>query len=211
MTKGGHYTMAKRNMYDKLIPKSKITEELQLINGSETDYITPTGKIYKDYGNDMFFPKATFINKVNKYLYCNITYPEGQRQRRVHILVAEAYVPNPKPEEYNIVMHKDNDKSNPVATNLKWGTISQNTQQAFDDKLQVNDKSWDDSQSIHVCCFDLQGNLLNKYGSISEASRNLGISKSAICNQCEHKIKSKPRSGYYFRYLSEYELNGFVL
>ena len=133
--KGGRYIMARRNMYDKLIKYSDIQEEMKLINGSETDYITPSGKVYKDYGNNMFFPKATFINKVNHYLYCNITYPEGQRQRRVHILVAEAYVNNPKPKEYNVVMHKDNNKSNPQASNLQWGTTSQNTQQAFDDGL----------------------------------------------------------------------------
>ena len=75
--KGGHYIMAKRKMYDKLISKNNIKEELKLIKGSETDYITPTGKVYKDYENNMFFPKSCFINKYNGYLYCNITYPEG--------------------------------------------------------------------------------------------------------------------------------------
>lgn len=127
--------MARRKMSDKLIKKINIKEEMKLIKGSETDYITPSGKIYKDYGDNMFFPKATFINKTNNYLYCNITYPEGQRQRRVHILVAEAYVDNPNPQEYTIVMHKDNNKNNPIASNLQWGTVSQNTKQAFDDGL----------------------------------------------------------------------------
>lgn len=209
--KGGHYIMARRNMYDKLIKYSNIQEEMKLIKGSETDYITPSGKIYKDYGNNMFFPKATFINKTNNYLYCNITYPEGQRQRRVHILVAEAYVNNPNPKEYTIVMHKDNNKSNPNADNLQWGTVSQNTKQAFDDGLQINAKGWEDSQSIHVCSFDLEGNLLNKYGSVGAASREIGVTKTTILNQCNHNLKTKPRCGYYFRYLSEYEKRGFVL
>ena len=203
--------MARRKMSDKLIKKINIKEEMKLIKGSETDYITPSGKIYKDYGDNMFFPKATFINKTNNYLYCNITYPEGQRQRRVHILVAEAYVDNPNPQEYTIVMHKDNNKNNPIASNLQWGTVSQNTKQAFDDGLQTNAKGWDDSQSIHVCSFDLQGKLLNKYGSIGEAARSLNVTKTTILNQCNHNLKTKPRCGYYFRYLSEYEDKGFVL
>lgn len=50
--------MAKRKMSDKLIDKSEIKEELRLIKGSETDYITPSGEIYKDYGNNKFYHKA---------------------------------------------------------------------------------------------------------------------------------------------------------
>ena len=201
--------MAKRNMTNFLIPKDKIKEEMRLINGSSTDYVTPTGNIYKDYGNNMFYHKSVFTNKNNNYLYCGITYDEGQRQRRVHILVAEAFIPNPN--NYPVVMHIDNNKQNCCVENLKWGTVQENTQQAFDDGLQINDKSWNDSQSIHICSFDLNGNLLKKYGSVGEASREIGVTKTAILNQCNHNLKTKPRCGYYFRYLSEFESNGFVL
>ena len=201
--------MARRKMTNLLIKREDIKEEMRLIKGSTTDYITPTGNIYKDYGNNMFYHKAVFPNKYNGYLYCGITYENGQKQRRIHRLVAEAYIPNP--ENLPVVMHLDNNKQNCNVENLKWGTIQENTQQAFDDKLQVNDKSWDDSQSIHVCSFDLQGNLLNKYGSVGEASREIGVTKTTILNQCNHNVKTKPRCGYYFRYLSEYESDGFVL
>ena len=44
--------MAKRKLTDKLISKDDITEELRLIKNSETDYITTSGNIYKDYGNN---------------------------------------------------------------------------------------------------------------------------------------------------------------
>ncbi|MBP3801438.1 MAG: hypothetical protein J6I85_05415 [Clostridia bacterium] len=69
--------MARRNMTGLLINKNNIKEELKLIKGSSTDYITPTGKIYKDYGNNMYYPKRNFVNKNNGYLYCGITYNEG--------------------------------------------------------------------------------------------------------------------------------------
>lgn len=201
--------MAKRKMTGLLISRDKIKEEMRLIDGSSTDYVTPTGNIYKDYGNNMFYHKSVFPNKTNGYLYCGITYDSGQRQRRVHILVAEAYLPNPN--NYPVVMHKDNNKQNCCVENLEWGTVQKNTQDAYRDGLQVNKQSWEDSQSIAVCSFDLAGNLLNKYGSVGEASRVLNITKTAILNQCNHKVKTKPRCGYWFRYLSEYESNGFVL
>ena len=42
--------MAKRNMTNKLIDKSSVTEELKQIPGSLTDYIDRHGNVYKDYG-----------------------------------------------------------------------------------------------------------------------------------------------------------------
>ena len=201
--------MAKRKLIDKLIDKNDINEILTLIKGSETDYITPSGEIYKDYGNNKFLHKAQWINR--GYWYSGITYPTGNKQRRVHILVAEAYVPNSDPEHNNIVLHLDSNKENKHYTNLKWGTVSENTKQAYDEYMAHNDKSWDDSQSIHVCQFDLQGNLIKKFGSVGEASRELGVTKTTILNQCNHNVKTKPRCGFWFRYLSEYNENGFVL
>lgn len=199
--------MAARKMTNKLINRADIKEEMKLINGSLTDYITPSGEIYKDYGNNKFFHKAQFLN--HGYWYCNITYKEGQRQRRVHILVAEAYVPNP--ENLPIVMHLDSNKENKHFSNLKWGTISENTKQAYEEEMAHNDKGWEDSQSIPVCQFDLQGNLIDKFGSVGEASRQIGVTKTTILNQCNHKVKTKPRCGFWFRYLSEYNEKGFVL
>ena len=199
--------MAARKMTNKLINRADIKEEMKLINGSSTDYITPSGEIYKDYGNNKFFHKAQFLN--HGYWYCNITYKEGQRQRRVHILVAEAYVPNP--EHLPIVMHLDSNKENKHFSNLKWGTVSENTKQAYEEEMAHNDKGWEDSQSIPICQFDLQGNLIDKFGSVGEASRQIGVTKGTILNQCNHKVKTKPRCGFWFRYLSEYNEKGFVL
>jgi hypothetical protein len=109
-------------------------------------------------------------------------------------LVAEVYIPNPM--NLPIVMHLDNNKRNNHYSNLKWGTVSENTRQAYKDGLAKNDLGWDDSQSIPVCQFDLQGNLIKKYGSVSECSRETGITKTGILYQCNHNIKSKPRCRY---------------
>ena len=198
-----------KNREVKLVSRDSIKEELKLIKGSETDYITPTGKVYKDFGNNMMFPKSNFPNKHNGYLYTAITYPEGHRQRRVHKLVAEAYIPNP--ENYPYVMHKDDDKQNPNVENLQWGNASINTKAAFDHGLAYNDKGFDDSQSIPISVFDRDGNFIKSIGSVRETAKEFGMTPTGILYQCNHKMKSKPRKGYIYRYMSEYEEKGFVL
>lgn len=202
--------MARRKMINKLIPLSEIKEELKLIDGSLTDYITLSGRIYKDYGNNLLYPKKNTINKANGYLYCGITMANGkQKQFRVHVLVAKAFISNPN--NYPCVCHKDDNKQNCHKDNLEWGTVSKNTKDAYLRGLAKNDKGFDDSQSMPVCVFDLDYNLIKEYGSVTIASNDMGITKGGILYQCKHNLKTKPRKGYYFRFKKEYDEHGFIL
>ena len=65
--------MARRKMTQFLIKKEDIKEEMRLINGSNTDYVTPTGNIYKDYGDNMFYHKSVYPNK-SIWCYTGYTY-----------------------------------------------------------------------------------------------------------------------------------------
>ena len=206
--------MSRRKLQDKLIHISKIDEELILINGSDTDFITKNGNVYTHYGNDMFLLRAKTINNHNKYVYVNVRYKNVIKQRRLHILIAETFIENDDIEHKTIVMHIDNNKNNNSIENLKWGTISENTKQAYDDGLVHTDKGFDDSQSLPVVIFDVNLNLIKINGSVSITSQEYGVTKGCILYQCKHKVKDinkKPRCGLYFRFLSEYEEKGFVL
>lgn len=50
----------------------------------------------------------------------------SKRRKRVHRLVAEAFIENPNPEEYNQVNHKNFCKTNNRAENLEWCSGSYN-------------------------------------------------------------------------------------
>lgn len=207
--------MAKRKLIDKLIDKSKIKEELGKIEESNVDFVTKTGKVYCDYGNNKFLPKKVFKNKVNGYFYVSIKSKSGKQiQRRIHVLIAKAFIPKLNPS-YNVVMHKDNDKSNNNVNNLMWGTISMNTKQAFDDGLEKNDKGFDDSQSFPIVQFNASDKkIINVFGSVSLAAKSTKVTKTGILYQAYHKVKStnkKPKCGFYFRFLDEYLKKGFVL
>ena len=100
--------------------------------------ISTTGKVKSkdryvkhNYGG-LKLLKGKLRRLVKKGKYINIDlYPTG-KQVSVHRLVAEAFISNPN--NYPLVMHKDNNTENNNVDNLMWGTYSMNAKQCVKDK-----------------------------------------------------------------------------
>lgn len=54
----------------------------------------------------------------------------------VHRLVADAWVPNPNPENYKIVCHLNDIATDPRACNLMWGTNKINAKQRKENQIK---------------------------------------------------------------------------
>ena len=181
----------------QIINETEIKEELRIISVTDDYYITPTGNVYRKYPTGYLLRKP-YKNK-NGYLYITIVESNGKKKtHRLHRLVAIAYIPNPN--NYKIVGHKDNIKTNCSYDNLYWTTNSENIQKAVNDGLLINDEGYNDSQSFPVIVYDKDFNEIQKFGSVSECSKTLHISKSTVLRHCNHEIKTKTRTGYYFRF-----------
>ena len=186
------------NIYNEL-PKTAV----QIKNSK--DYIDIDGSVYtyitnRGINSGKIIRKS--LHKSNGYLYCGIYYNDIKKNvsKRVHRLVAEAFIPNIN--NYPIVGHKNNIKSDNRVENLYWTTNSENIQKAVNDGLIINTKGYDDSQSIPVRMYETSTNkFIKEFESISEASKQLGISKSTISRQAKyHRPVRKP---YYFRYIDD--------
>lgn len=172
------------------------------INNSK-DYIDIDGSVYTERTNYHGKPSGHWIRKsqhiVHGYKYCGIYSSEQHKcvQKRVHKLVAEAFIPNPN--GLPIVGHKNNIKTDNRVENLYWTTYQENIQKAVDDGLLVNAKGYDDSQSKPVIMFDTYTNAeIARFPSICEAVKHTGLSKTTIARQARyHRPVRKP---YYFRY-----------
>lgn len=197
----------------ELVPLSSIQEELRLIDGSNTDYITPTGKVYKWYHDDMYFPKKAFQNKTNKYMYVNIYFKDGKiRSRRQHILMAKAYIPNPDPEHLKIVGHRDDVKWHNTLDNLYWTNNQENTQSAINHKLNIPKAAEQNENSIYIKALDKNTKeIVGIYGSIRECARCIdNISVTMIAKMSKTK-DYKPRSRkYIYQVATEEEFNRYL-
>lgn len=203
---------ASRQNSDKLIHKNDILEQMVLVKGSTTDYITPSGIIYADYDNDMYYPKYPFENKYNHYMYVSIRFADGKmKSRRVHVLLAKAFIFNPDPKKLKIVGHKDNNKHNNNLSNLYWTTNQANTQKAIDDGLNIGNKAENDDQSHPIKVIDKNTlEVVGIYGSLRECVRCIdNITLSSISKV--YKLDNyKPRSKkYIYKAISLKEFNTY--
>lgn len=122
-------------------------------------------------GNIIAMPNKThtdiielkLCNVTGGYKAINLVKNKKQKTYLVHRLVAEHFIPNPN--NYNIVNHKDENKTNNNADNLEWCT------DAYNNKY---------SKGHSVFAFNKDTNEMLKFKSLREAGMYFKISPTTI-------------------------------
>ena len=130
-------------------------------------------------------------NNTLGYLHVVLCKDGHTKQLLVHRLVAEAFIQNPN--NLDTVNHKDEVKTNNVASNLEWMSQKDNI------NYGSRNKRVREALSKQVQMFDKKtGELLATFPSTIEAWRITGIAKQNISACCNGKRKST--GGYIWRY-----------
>lgn len=128
--------------------------------------------------------------------YCDIDVYSNKEQKyksfRAHRLVCMAFHDNPQNKPF--VNHKDLDKSNNNQENLEWMTNKENNNHY----LETTTEPRNNSRSKTVYQYDLQGNFINKYVSVSNASKSTQVPLSCIFSCCGKKQNTA--AGFVFSY-----------
>ena len=113
----------------------------------------------------------------------------------VHRLVAQAFIPNP--DNLPEVNHKDENKTNNVVTNLEWCDRLYNVRYGTGIERQKKKQLNNIKKSKPVLQYDLEGNFIKEWKSISECGRN-GFHIFCISSCCNGKQKT--HKGFIWRY-----------
>ena len=121
------------------------------------------------------------------YLYSTISYKGNVYALRIHRMVAEAFIDNPK--NLPQVNHKDGNKEHNQESNLEWLSASENTKHAYDIGLCTILTGEDNPHCkisnetvIQICTFLQEGKL-----SIPEIAKCTGAPESTIKNIVYHR------------------------
>lgn len=161
------------------------------------------GRVFSKYKNK--FLKA--IKRKDGYFQVQLKCEENGERKNVllHRLVALAFVPNPRNVGY--VNHIDGNKGNCHYSNLEWCTISENLKHAYKTGLkEIPDYRKAVLASLDiirkpVVQYDTKGMFIKRYDSISNASRETGVSITSIVASC--KRRNHLGGGFFWCYEKE--------
>lgn len=105
--------------------------------------------------------------------------------RRIHRLVAQAFVPNP--EGKGVVDHIDNNKLNNMVDNLQWMTVKENTSKAFSEGRMPTGEQVLGSKLTKVKVLEIKA--LYNLGDITQAllGEQFGVSRQQISKIVNNK------------------------
>lgn len=151
---------------------------------------------YQDKGNIGKY-KLPFVLKprLDKDGYKRVTLQSKHiaKNKYVHRLVAEAFIPNPenKPQ----VNHIDGNKANNNVKNLEWVTQSENRIHCL---MFLNPQLKNNKNSKKVIQYSIDNKMLNEFPSAKEAGRILHISQGHISEVC--RGEKRTYKGYIWKY-----------
>lgn len=180
------------------ITKIEPDEKRIVLDGKETSYVVnPHGRVRNLRTN-----RTLNGSILHSYRYINLRQDGMNRNKAIHRLVAEAFIPNPENKPY--VDHIDGDRLNNDISNLRWATELENANNIHLDKTPEKPKF----KEVVFTQEELDNEIWKEYKDTGYLISNLGRVRGI-----KNKILSgtKLMSGYISYSLSRENLLGHLL
>lgn len=175
-------------------PQEDSNEVWKPVKGYEGIYeVSNIGRVRTLRTNKIITPKFT-----KGYCYVRL-YKDGKgKQKYIHRIVAEAFIPNP--ENLPQVNHKDENPKNNSVDNLEWCTAKYNANYGTCKERSLK-KRIGKIKRCKTVQKDAFGNVVAVYDSIKDASEKTGFFHQNIQACCAGK--GKTCHGFRFEYLTD--------
>lgn len=152
--------------------------------------------------------------EINKYIsigkhklgYKNVKLTDKNGIRKnlfLHRIIAEAFIENPN--NFNIINHKDGDKSNNDINNLEWTSQKDNVNHAWKNGLCENVRKVcainGRKKSKKIIQKNKNGEVIKVWNSTMDIERELGILHNNITSCCKHY--NRTAGGFIWEYYKE--------
>jgi len=167
------------------------------VKGYEDLYnISNYGEIYSVFSNKVL--KSSY-NKRTGYLGITLYSRNKYIYTTIHRLVALTFVKNP--HKYNVVNHKDEDKTNNRADNLEWCTYKYNSNYGTaKERLSESQLENDTAKKIPIIVYRNK-KFYREYKSLRRASDDLGLNRGRISSRLQSPdIYTDSIGEYTFKY-----------
>lgn len=186
--------------------KDLFNEQWKHIKGYELLYdISNYGRV-KSLEKKSIMNNRTYHTKIlkchidtKKYLDVDLSRNGESHRKRIHRLVAEAFIPNLN--NLPQINHKDCNKWNNRVDNLEWCNNSENQQHAFKNGLNSRKKYGESPRAKKINQYDLSGVLIKTWDSVIRIKEEKGYSDGFICQCCKGKYKKA--YNYIWKYAEE--------
>ena len=135
--------------------------------------------------------RVTRGSKTGAYLNVHVCGPNSSKCHLVHRLVASCFCANDNSDNKTIVNHLSGVTTDNRAANLQWVTPSENSQHSYERLGSTRRRRG--VEQYNIC-----GQLIASFDSVSQAARKLGLRVPNICKACT--CTAKKCGGFMWRY-----------